>query len=95
MSTKVDYKNDIDVHVQAASLTQEEAASLFQVSRQTLYNWRGGGNVNNMFLYRTAKRIAGLIEKAVAAEKLPLPDSVPRDQRLTQVNSILRGMREV
>lgn len=92
MTTKVDYINEIDVHVQAAKLTQGEAAALFQVSRQTLYNWREGGNVNNKFLYRTAVRMANYIKLAVDKEKLPLASNVPKEQRMTQINSILREM---
>lgn len=92
MTTKVDYINDIHVHVEAAKLTQGEAAALFQVSRQTLYNWREGGNVNNKFLYRTAVRMANYIKLAVDKEKLPLATDIPKDERMVHINAILREM---
>lgn len=70
-----------------ADLTREEAASLFRVTRNTLYRWLQGKPIRNKMMEEFAVYTAKRILNAVAQKKLPL--SGGRVDKLGDIKKIL------
>jgi hypothetical protein len=74
---------------QSAGLSPSELLHLLPISRGTYYGWKRGGPIRDKLRLTLSVARAKVIEAAVANGELPLPDYVPRRERLTVIKKIL------
>lgn len=76
-----------------AGLTIIEGAKLLGISRPTFYNWEGGVQPRVQIQYRAACHAKTLLQKAIAAGRLPLLDGTMKPaERLAAVKRIMKEM---
>jgi hypothetical protein len=74
----------------SAAISVAEAATIFKVSRPTLYSWREGNAPTQGLLLANAERLIKTIERAVAAKDLPLSPDIEREKRQAALVQALR-----
>lgn len=77
--------------IDGADLRQSEAAELFQITRQTLYNWRQDNKGTSDFLVNRAEKMCEAILSAIAAGRLPLPLETAPSERMKLIKSAMLG----
>jgi len=71
-----------------SGLTMNEMATLFGVTRQTLYNWEKGNPTNSVIASR-AREMLKAIQNATALGYLPLKIVVDRPRRMAKIKLAL------
>lgn len=79
--------------IERADLRKAEAAKLFQVSRQTIYNWENGNPITDKFRYSVVLRICGLLNEAVRQRLLPLRPDIRGAERLPAIRRAIQAVK--
>lgn len=66
-------------------LTKGEFATVLGVTRQTVYEWLGGGEPHQDYLLRLVNRATASLAIAVERRVLPLPRKMQRPERAKKI----------
>ncbi|MFA5429497.1 MAG: hypothetical protein WC279_14935 [Sulfurimonas sp.] len=64
-------------------------ARVTRITRETLYRWKGGGNITDELRRDIAYSYALRLDKAVAAGKLPFANKLKKDERVVALRKII------
>jgi len=81
--------NNLRALLDKAGISIAEASVIFKTSRPTLYSWCSGNAPTQGLLLSNAERLIKVIERAVAAEDLPVVD-LEKEKRLPAITAELR-----
>lgn len=73
-----------------AGVTVAEAAKLFRTTRPTIYHWMKGNVPTQGIVREYAERVAGVLERAVKAQDLPLAEGLSKEERQAALISAVR-----
>lgn len=79
--------------VDKAGVNKSEFARIMRTSRTTVHSWYNGGGVHSMAQSRLRRTLL-LLELAVKARDLPLPDDIRRPDREAAIARILKKHNE-
>lgn len=79
--------------LEQAEITMQAAAELFQVTPQTLFNWKKGGAPKNQQIKSRVEKIAGAIETALQRGLLPLDKK--EFKRYERIEGVKRAITHV
>lgn len=79
--------------IEDAGVTLTEASKILPVSRATLHNWKSGVTHGEQLRTKLASSYANLLHLAMEQGRLPLPDDMPRTERLAAIKRILRDVK--
>lgn len=82
--------------VAGSGLTKSELAKIYGTTRQTVYNWIGGGEPTNGTLLRTYNNVTTGLLRAIAKKLLPYSINVSKDersQRITTMTKVLHAQK--
>ena len=76
--------------VERSGLTKPELATLYDTTRQTIYNWIDGGEPTNRMLVHFYNRVSTGLVKATARKLLPYHVNVTKEERKHRIDSMLK-----
>lgn len=76
-----------------AEVSITDFSRVTEISRETLYRWKNGGNITDMLRLKTAYNRAVYIERGRLSEKLPLPSRMKQKERITLLLKIMQEMK--
>jgi hypothetical protein len=75
-----------------SGLSKGEAAVLYGVTRQTIYNWIDGGEPTQSFIVTHAAATTKGVANAMRAKLLPFPASLTIPQRRKRLNAMVQQL---
>lgn len=72
-----------------AGVRMIDFARVTRITRETLYRWKGGGNITDELRRDIAYSYALRLDKAVAAGKLPFTDKLKKNERMVALRKII------
>ena len=76
----------------ATGLTQSELAAIYGVSRPTINFWMNGRFKPHQLHREKVEAVTAKLTQALADNKLPLPEGIPKHQRVPAAQSALAAV---
>lgn len=76
--------------VEESGLTKTELATLYDTTRQTVYNWMAGGETTNRVLMRLYNKITAGLLKSITKRLLPFHVNVTKEERKNRVAAMVK-----
>lgn len=74
--------------VERSRLTKPELAVLYDTTRQTIYNWMGGGEPTNRLLVHFYNNISAGLVRAMSRKLLPYSVNLSKEERKQRVDAM-------